>query len=96
MQPDGVGIPTDKLIDIYSLDGGRPLDAFLFPADEDGHVFFTPSLPRSLFGGSPFSLGFFHVYQLPVKNFKLFLQYYSSKFLSVEAPDFAGGFLLFD
>ena len=60
MQPDGIGVPTNKLIHVQSIDYRRALHALLFAANEDGHVFLATSLLLGFLGGSELALLLVH------------------------------------
>jgi len=60
MQPNGICVPSNELVNIHTVDGRLPLDSLLLPLDENGHVLFLPALLFFLFNGSEFTTPLCH------------------------------------
>jgi len=54
VQPDGIRVSSDELVDVLPLALLRARNTFLFPVNENRHVFFFPLAPRLSFGGCRF------------------------------------------
>ena len=55
VQPDGIGVPGDELLDRQAFNQWRPRNPLLFAVQEDRHELIFLFAPRSFLGGGTFA-----------------------------------------